>query len=118
LLVDDEPDIVYLVATGLERHGFAVDCYTDPVLALQKFKTGLYQLLVLDIKMPRMDGIELFNRMIKEDDKVKVCFFSASNSFTSNFQNFFQDHPNKFLFISKPISISKMTEQIEQFLGS
>lgn len=117
MLVDDEPDVVYLVTTGLERRGLAVDSYTDPVLALQDFKTGLYQLIVLDIKMPRMDGIELFNRMIKEDDKVKVCFFSASNYFTSNCKNLFKDHPNKFLFISKPISISKMTDQIEQFLG-
>jgi CheY-like chemotaxis protein len=114
LLVDDEPDIVYLVVTGLERKGFGVDSYTDPVLALQNFKAGL----VLDIKMPQMDGIELFNRMKKEDDKVKVCFFSASNYFTSNCKNLFKDPPNKFLFISKPISISKMTEQIEQFLDS
>jgi CheY-like chemotaxis protein len=117
LLVDDEPDVVYLVTTGLERRGLVVDSYTDPVLALQNFKTGLYQLLVLDIKMPRMDGIELFNRMIKEDDKVKVCFFSASNYFTYNCKNSFKDSPNKFLFISKPISISKMTDQIEKFLG-
>jgi DNA-binding response OmpR family regulator len=84
LLVDDEPDVIYLVATGLERKGFAVDCYTDPVLALQNFKTGLYQLLILDIKMPQMDGIELFNRIKKEDDKVKVCFFSVSDHFISD----------------------------------
>jgi DNA-binding response OmpR family regulator len=117
LIVDDEPDIVYLVTTSLERKGFAVDCYTDPVLALQNFKPGLYQLLVLDIKMPQMDGIELFNRIIKEDDKVKVCFFSASANFTSKCKNLFKDS-NKFLFITKPTSISKMTELIEQFLGS
>jgi CheY-like chemotaxis protein len=118
LLVDDEPDVVYLVTTGLERKGLAVDCYTDPVSALQNFKTGLYKLLILDIKMPEIDGIELFNRMIEKDDKVKVCFFSASNYFPSNCKNLFEDHSNKFLFISKPISISKMTDQIEQFLGS
>jgi DNA-binding response OmpR family regulator len=82
LLVEDEPDIVYLVTTGLQRKGFAVDCYTDPVLAQNL--TGLYQLLVLDIKMPWMDGIELFNRMKKEDDKVRVCFFSVSDHFISD----------------------------------
>ena len=118
MLVEDEPDIVYLVTTGLERKGFAVDCYTDPLLALQNFKTGLYQLLVLDLKIPQMDGIELFNRMVKEDDKVKVCFFSASANIISNCKNLFKYSQNKFLFISKPISISKMTEQIEQFLDS
>ena len=117
MFVEDEPDIVYLVTTGLERKGFAVDCYTNPLLALQDFKAGLYQLLILDIKMPQMDGIELFNRIEKEDDKVKVCFFSASNQFISNCKNLSKDQPNKFLFISKPISISKMTDQIEHFLG-
>ncbi|MFL6317212.1 MAG: response regulator [Nitrososphaeraceae archaeon] len=50
---------------------------------MQNFKGGLYQLLVLDVKMPRMDGIELFNRMKKEDDKVRVCFFSASENLNS-----------------------------------
>jgi CheY-like chemotaxis protein len=74
LLVDDEPDIVYLVKTRLERNGFEVDAYTDPLLALQNFKGGLYLLLVLDIKMPKMDGIELFNRIEKADNKSKFAF--------------------------------------------
>jgi two-component system, OmpR family, response regulator ChvI len=118
LLVEDEPDIVYLVKAGLERDGFEVDGYTDPILALQNFKSGLYQLLVLDIKMPWMDGIELFHRMNKEDDKVRVCFFSASQLLNSDYQNFIQKYPNRFLFVPKPISIHKMTEQIERFLST
>ena len=118
MLVDDEPDIVYLVKVGLESKGFEVDYYTDPILALQNFKGGLYQLLVLDIKMPKMDGIELFNRMKKEDDKVRVCFFSASDPLNSSYKNLLQSYPDKFLLILKPISIPKMTKQIEQFLSS
>jgi DNA-binding response OmpR family regulator len=117
LLVDDEADVVHLVKVGLERDGFEVDGYTDPVLALQNFKSGLYQLLVLDIKMPRMDGIELFNRIKKEDDKARVCFFTALEPFASNYKKLPQDPQDKFLFVSKPISIPKMTKQIEQFLS-
>jgi DNA-binding response OmpR family regulator len=117
LLVDDEPDIVYLVKTRLERNGFEVDAYTDPLLALQNFKPGIYLVLVLDIKMPKMDGIELFNRIEKEDNKVKICFFSASERLTSHYKNLFQNSPDKFLFISKPISIPEMIMQIEQFLS-
>jgi CheY-like chemotaxis protein len=116
LLVDDEPDIVYLVKTRLERNGFEVDAYTDPLLALENFKGGLYLLLLLDIKMPKMDGIEFFNRIEKEDSKVKICFFSASEHLTSYYKNLFQNSPDKFLFISKPISIPEMTKQIKQFL--
>ena len=117
LLVDDEPDIIYLVKTRLERNGFEVDAYTDPLLALQNFKAGIYLLLVLDIKMPKMDGIELFNRIEKEDSKVKICFFSASEHLTLSYKDLFQNSPDKFLFISKPISIPEMIRQVKQFLS-
>ena len=116
LLVDDELDIVYLVKVGLERKGFEVDSYVDPILALQNFKRGTYQLLILDIKMPKMNGLDFLDKIKKEDDKIKVCFFTASEEFASNYKNVFKDSQDKFLFISKPISIPKMTRQIEQFL--
>jgi two-component system, OmpR family, response regulator ChvI len=83
---------------------------------LQNFKGGLYHLLLLDIKMPKMDGIELFDRMKKEDDEAKVCFFSASEHLTFNYKKLFQS-PDRFLFVSKPISISEMTKQIKQFMS-
>ena len=117
LLVDDEPDVVYLVKRGLQRNGFGVDGYTDPILALQNFKGGVYGLFLLDIKMPKIDGIELFNRIHKEDDNLKVCFFSASEYLTSNLKDRFINSPDKFLFISKPISIPEMIKQIKQFLS-
>lgn len=58
LLVDNELDMVYVVKVGLERKG--LDSYIDLILALQNFKSGSYQLLILDIKMPKMDGIWIF----------------------------------------------------------
>jgi DNA-binding response OmpR family regulator len=117
LLVDDEPDVVYLVKRGLERNGFEVDAYTDPILALQNFKSDSYCLLLLDIKMPEIDGIELFSRIEKDDNNVKVCFFSASESLISNFKDKFRGSPDRFLFISKPISIPEITIRIKQFLS-
>ena len=61
-------------------------------------------------------GSNFFRRVVKEDDKVKVCFFS-SEYLTSNVKDKFYDSPDKFLFISKPISIPEMTRQIKQFIG-
>jgi DNA-binding response OmpR family regulator len=116
LVIDDDTDMVYIVKAGLERKGFEVDGYIDPILALQNFKTGLYQLLILDIKMPKMDGMDLLDRIKKEDDK-KVCFFTASEEFASNYENIFNNSKDKFLTILKPISIPIMTKQIEQFLS-
>ena len=117
LIIDDELDILYIVKAGLERKGFEVDTYIDPKLALQNFKSGSYQLLILDIKMPKMDGMDLLDRIKKEDDKIKICFFTASEEFASNYENVFNNSKDNFLIILKPISISIMTKQIEQFLS-
>jgi DNA-binding response OmpR family regulator len=117
LIIDDELDMVYIVKAGLERKGFEVDSYVDPIVALQNFKRGTYQLLILDIKMPKMDGMDLLDRIKKEDDKIKVCFFTASQEFASDYTSIFNTSKDKFLIVLKPISIPVMTKQIEQFLS-
>ena len=78
LLVDNEPDIALGFKMGLEDNGFIVDSFNDPQTALSKFRAGLYDLLLLDIKMPKMNGIEFYKRMKEIDEKVKVCFITAS----------------------------------------
>jgi DNA-binding response OmpR family regulator len=55
-----------------------VDSYTDPTVALSNFKSGLYDLLLLDIKMPEIDGFDLHQKMKKIDSNVKTCFLTAS----------------------------------------
>jgi DNA-binding response OmpR family regulator len=79
LLVDDEPDLNLTLKITLEENGFKVDSFTDPLSALENFKEqdGMYELLILDIKMPEMDGFELYRQIKKIDDKVKVCFLTA-----------------------------------------
>jgi DNA-binding response OmpR family regulator len=77
LLVDDEYDITLAFKIVLEESGFVVDSFNDPLLALMNFKAGIYGLLLLDIKMPKMNGFELFRQLIKIDGKVKVCFITA-----------------------------------------
>jgi two-component system, OmpR family, response regulator ChvI len=78
LLVEDEPDIALAFKIGLEDSGFLVDAFTNPEEASANFKSGLYNLLLLDIRMPKMDGIELYLHMKEIDKKVKVCFITAS----------------------------------------
>src|SRR4051794_9753405 len=77
LIVDDDYDITLTFKIGLEDSGFVVDTFTDSHLALSNFKAGVYNLLLLDIKMPKIDGFELCRQMKKIDDKVKVCFMTA-----------------------------------------
>src|SRR5215207_6128504 len=73
LLVDDEQDVTYTIKAVLETNEFLVDSYTDPTLALSNFKPGLYDLLLLDIKMPKMNGFELYQKMKEIDSNVKMC---------------------------------------------
>jgi two-component system, OmpR family, response regulator ChvI len=82
LLVDDEPDIAFALSIGLEDSGFAVDTFNDPLLALQSFKEKhnkkeSYDLALIDFKMPKMNGFELYNEMRKIDNRVKVCLITA-----------------------------------------
>ena len=59
--MDDEPDITFTLQAGLEDGGFDVDAFTDPELALSSFKPGLYDLVLIDIKMPKIDGVVLYD---------------------------------------------------------
>jgi DNA-binding response OmpR family regulator len=78
LLVDDEQDVTYTIKIVLENNGFLVDSYNDPTLALSNFKLGVYDLLLLDIRMPKMNGFDLYQRIRKIDSNVKICFLTAS----------------------------------------
>jgi CheY-like chemotaxis protein len=118
LIVDDEPDIASLFKVGLEYEGrFEVDVYNDPTVALSNYKPGLYDLLLLDIKMPKMSGLELY-QSIREKDKgkenggAKVCFITAFEEYYKEFERLF---PSLELdcFIRKPISIDKLVEVVK-----
>ena len=62
---------------GLEREGFDVDTFNEPSKALENFRRSAYDLVLLDIKMTPMNGFELCRRLLKIDNKVRVCFITA-----------------------------------------
>ena len=115
--VDDNPDINTTIKTGLEDTGlFQVDTINDPIKALASFKPGLYDLALLDFKMPKMYGHELYDEMKKIDNKVKVCFLSAT------YINY-EDARKKFpileaeYYIQKPVEIDDLVRRIVSELG-
>jgi two-component system response regulator CpxR len=77
LVVDDDADITLLIKEGLEREGFHIESYNDPQVALQEFKPGFYDLMLVDIKMPKLDGFKFYLAVRMNDIKVKVCFITA-----------------------------------------
>jgi two-component system, OmpR family, response regulator ChvI len=77
LVVDDEPDINKLYHTVLEYVGYTVESYESPLIALSNFIPSYYDAAILDIKMPEMNGLVLYNELRKRDRKVKICFLTA-----------------------------------------
>jgi DNA-binding response OmpR family regulator len=84
LLVDNEPDNTSVLSMGLEDEGYIVDAFTDPILALSNFKPNYYSLVILDINMPKMNGYDLYKEIRKLDNKVKICFLTASELYNEN----------------------------------
>ena len=117
LLVDDEPDVTYTLEIVLEDNGFMVDSYTDPTLALSNFKPGLYDLLLLDIKMPKMNGFDLYQKMKEIDSNVKICFLTASELFYEKYRKI-SAYPrvDKEKFIQKPLRTEELIRRLNEIL--
>ena len=77
MIVDDEQDITTIFKIGLEKNEFIVDTFNDPLEALSNFRPRMYDLLILDIRMPGINGFQLYQKIRDLDNKVKVCFLTA-----------------------------------------
>ena len=118
LVVDDEPDNASIFTMGLEDGGFKVDSFTDPSLALSKFKSDhkKYQLLILDIKMPEMNGFQLYEEIRKIDNNVKTCFLTAfGEGYTEEFGRRFSSSINV-SFIRKPIRVDDLVKKVNEMV--
>jgi DNA-binding NtrC family response regulator len=117
LMVDDETDINYTFESVLEDNGFIVDTFDSPTLALKDFKAGLYDLVLLDIKMPEMDGFKLYEEMRKIDSKIKVCFMTASEMFYEEYRRAYDSTIcEHYQIIQKPIKNEELIKQINKII--
>jgi DNA-binding response OmpR family regulator len=104
-------DITDSLKKVLAGQGFRVDAYNDPVAALEHFKSNQYDVVILDVRMPKMNGFDLYREMAKLDGKTDYCFFTAFDIHHSEFEKVFPD-VNVRAFLRKPISPSQITERI------
>src|SRR5215471_20846131 len=104
LVIDDDKDLTVSLKIGLERGGFRVDAYTDPVEAIGGFAPGRYDLAIVDIKMEGMNGFEVFRELVKKDVYIRVCFLTGIDMQREGFNTIFPSVDVGFL--NKPISIA------------
>ena len=117
LLVDDEPDLNLTLKLNLEENGFKVDSFTDPLVALENFRgeAGQYDMIILDIKMPNMNGYELYRQIKKIDDKVKVCFLTAGEMYYGVYTDIF-NRLDGIYFIQKPIENKELIARLNKLV--
>jgi DNA-binding response OmpR family regulator len=117
LIVDDDPDITYTFKEGIEYYSSSsssikVYTYNDPLVALSEFKPNYYDLILLDIHLPVLNGFELYEKILKLDINVKACFMSAAQI---NREALREIYPSISLgcFIRKPVTIDYLVNRLE-----
>ena len=119
MVVDDEDDIILELKIVLEENGFKVDSFNDALLALDNFKADLYDLLILDIKMPKMNGFELYKQIKKVDNKVKTMFLTALTEL-QEYEEFRKEVFPKLgerYFVPKPIENEELIKRVNKILS-
>jgi two-component system, OmpR family, response regulator ChvI len=118
LFVDDDRDILLTIKKSLEYHGFIVDTFSNPLEALSSFKPDLYDLVLIDIKMPEMSGFEFHQELQKKTTygtEIKTCFITAYEIY---FETLKTEFPELYggCFIHKPIKTEDLVNKIKEEL--
>jgi CheY-like chemotaxis protein len=116
LVVDDEPDVTFTIKVILTSNGYQVDAFEDPEEALAQFNKETYFLAFLDIKMPKMNGFDLYKKLLEIDKDIKVCFLTA----LGEFDDYYRQYKKEDLvpvwgirhIVRKPIDNSKLLEEV------
>jgi DNA-binding response OmpR family regulator len=123
LIVDDDKDITVTFKAAIEesnnqsdaKRRIEVHAYNNPVTALSEFKPNFYDLLLVDIKMPDMNGFELCEKILAMDINVRVCFMSSGEI---NREALREIYPSLSVgcFIRKPVAIDYLVKRIRSEL--
>ena len=119
IMVDNEPDVNITIKTSLEEYGdFVVDTFNDAESALFAFKPGHYDLAILDIRMPGMNGFELCRKLREIDKKLKICFLTAAEL------NYLHDMDSDIIndlrsdcFVVKPVNTTDLINRLKVILA-
>jgi DNA-binding response OmpR family regulator len=121
LIIDDESDITFTIKSIMEENDFKVDSFTDSISALDNYQNNFYDLVILDIKMPKIDGFQLYTKIREQDPKAKICFLTASELYYEEFRKMHHELGktiNEDYFIQKPINSKDLIKQLTRIMNN
>ena len=115
MIIDDDKDITDLFAIYLESNGYNVDAYTNPVEAFNNFIKNSHDLVLLDLKMPNMDGMTLYHKIKEIDNNVIICFTTADIRYIQDLRKGVIDIDKIVLY--KPVLLKDLKNKIDWLLS-
>ena len=115
IIVDDDYDIANLFKIFLESNGYDVDAYSNPIDALNNFRKQSHDLVILDLKMPKMDGITLYQKIKEIDDKVIICLTTADKNLIKDLRKGIIDIEK--IVIYKPILLKDLKNKTNSLVN-
>jgi len=115
LIIDDDIDINNLFKLFLEYDGYNVDAFTDPIDALYSFRKNAYDLVLLDLKMPKMNGMLLYEKLQYIDPDLLFCFITANKEYIEHLKKSIANIEN--IVIYKPILLSELRNKVNSLLS-
>ena len=114
LVIDDDKDITDLFSIFLESNGYIVNAYTNPVESFNNIRKNSHDLIVLDLKMPKMDGMTLYRKIKEIDDTVVVCLSTADKNYIQELQKDILDVEKTVIY--KPILLRDLKNKVDSLL--
>jgi DNA-binding response OmpR family regulator len=115
LIIDDDIDINNLFKLFLEYDGYNVDAFTDPIDALYSFRKNVYDLVLLDLKMPKMNGMLLYEKLHSIDPDLLFCFITANREYIEHLKKSIVEIEK--IVIYKPILLSELRNRVNSLLS-
>ena len=115
MIIDDDKDITNLFSTFLEYNGYIVNAYTNPVEAFHNFTKNSHDLIILDLKMPKMGGMTLYHKIKEIDNNVIICFTTADINYIEDLRKGIIDIEKIVLY--KPVLLKDLKNKIDLLLS-
>jgi DNA-binding response OmpR family regulator len=107
--------MTHVLKAGLGKYGFNVETFNNANTALENFKPYHYDIILLDFKMPIMNGFELYKKIKELDPKISVCFLSADSSHYEEFTKLMPELDES-QFMHKPLSLATLAKRLEKII--